>query len=60
MFRLLVLLHLQKLNEWKGNAKIIGLISRDEALHMSGTQSILKILASGKDDPEFKDCMIAT
>ena len=46
----------------EGNAKIIGLISRDEALHMSGTQNILKILASGKDDPEFKeiadDCFV--
>jgi len=39
----------------EGNAKIISLISRDEALHMSGTQNILKLLASGKDDPEFKE-----
>lgn len=38
----------------EGNAKIISLISRDEALHMSGTQSMLKILASGVDDIEFK------
>lgn len=39
----------------EGNAKIISLISRDEALHMSGTQNILKILASGKDDSEMKE-----
>ena len=39
----------------EGNAKIIGLISRDEALHMSGTQNILKIFASGDDDPEMKE-----
>lgn len=39
----------------EGNAKIIGLISRDEALHMSGTQNILKIMASGDDDPEMKE-----
>lgn len=38
----------------EGNAKIIGLISRDEALHMSGTQNMLKILASGDDDLDFK------
>lgn len=37
----------------EGNAKIIGLISRDEALHMSGTQNILKILASGAEGEEF-------
>jgi len=39
----------------EGNAKIIGLISRDEALHMSGTQSMLKLLASGDDDLEMKE-----
>lgn len=39
----------------EGNAKIIGLISRDEALHMSGTQNMLKLLASGVDDPEMKE-----
>lgn len=39
----------------EGNAKIIGLISRDEALHMSGTQNMLKLLASGDDDPEMKE-----
>lgn len=39
----------------EGNAKIISLISRDEALHMSGTQNILKLLASGSDGQEFKE-----
>lgn len=37
----------------EGNAKIIGLISRDEALHMSGTQSMLGVLSSGSEDPDF-------
>lgn len=39
----------------EGNAKIIKLIARDEALHLTGTQNILNTLASGKDDPEFKE-----
>lgn len=38
----------------EGNAKIIKLIARDEALHLSGTQFMLTTLASGKDDPEMK------
>lgn len=37
----------------EGNAKIIRLIARDEALHLSGTQHILGILRSGQDDPEY-------
>uniref|UniRef100_A0AB39C6I9 ribonucleoside-diphosphate reductase n=1 Tax=Staphylococcus phage Pel53 TaxID=3234048 RepID=A0AB39C6I9_9CAUD len=37
----------------EGNAKIIRLIARDEALHLTGTQHMLNILASGKDDPEM-------
>lgn len=37
----------------EGNAKIIRLIARDEALHLTGTQHILNILRSGRDDPEF-------
>jgi ribonucleoside-diphosphate reductase beta chain len=37
----------------EGNAKIIKLIARDEALHLTGTQHILQIMARGKDDPEF-------
>lgn len=39
----------------EGNAKIIKLIARDEALHLNGTQHILQILASGKDDPEMAE-----
>lgn len=35
----------------EGNAKIIKLIARDEALHLTGTQHILQIMAAGKDDP---------
>lgn len=37
----------------EGNAKIIKLIARDEALHLTGTQHILQIMAKGKDDPDF-------
>ncbi|WP_420591993.1 class Ia ribonucleoside-diphosphate reductase subunit beta [Bacterioplanoides sp.] len=39
----------------EGNAKIIKLIARDEALHLTGTQHILQIMARGKDDPEFAE-----
>lgn len=37
----------------EGNAKIIKLIARDEALHLTGTQHMLNILRSGDDDPEM-------
>lgn len=37
----------------EGNAKVIKLIARDEALHLSGTQNMITILAEGKDDPEM-------
>ena len=37
----------------EGNAKIIKLIARDEAVHLTGTQHILNLWASGKDDPEM-------
>ncbi len=37
----------------EGNAKIIRLIARDEALHLTGTQHILNIMQSGQDDPEM-------
>ncbi|WP_152086038.1 class Ia ribonucleoside-diphosphate reductase subunit beta [Pseudoalteromonas sp. A25] len=37
----------------EGNAKIIKLIARDEALHLSGTQHMLNIMQDGKDDPEM-------
>lgn len=39
----------------EGNAKIIKLIARDEALHLTGTQHMLQIMARGNDDPEFAD-----
>jgi ribonucleoside-diphosphate reductase beta chain len=38
----------------EGNAKIIKLIARDEALHLTGTQHILNNWISGRDDPEMK------
>jgi len=38
----------------EGNAKIIKLIARDEALHLTGTQHIINNWMSGKDDPEMK------
>lgn len=38
----------------EGNAKIIKFISRDESLHLVGTQRMLNLLKSGKDDPAFK------
>ena len=38
----------------EGNAKIIKLIARDEALHLTGTQHILNNWMSGRDDPEVK------
>lgn len=42
----------------EGNAKIIRLIARDEALHLTGTQQMLNILGSGKDDADFKQIAI--
>ncbi len=39
----------------EGNAKIIRLIARDEALHLTGTQHILNIMQSGQDDPEMAE-----
>ncbi|NLY63467.1 MAG: ribonucleotide-diphosphate reductase subunit beta [Alcaligenaceae bacterium] len=39
----------------EGNAKIIKLIARDEALHLTGTQHMLNILRSGDDDPEMAE-----
>lgn len=39
----------------EGNAKIIKLIARDEALHLTGTQHIINNWKSGKDDPEMKE-----
>ncbi len=44
----------------EGNAKIIKMIARDEALHLNGTQHILNLMQLGKDDPEMveiaKEC----
>ncbi|MGX2969262.1 class Ia ribonucleoside-diphosphate reductase subunit beta [Ursidibacter sp. B-7004-1] len=37
----------------EGNAKIIKFIARDEALHLTGTQHILNLMAYGKDDDDF-------
>lgn len=42
----------------EGNAKIIKLIARDEALHLTGTQHMLNLMASGTDDPDFKQIAI--
>lgn len=39
----------------EGNAKIIKLIARDEALHLTSTQHILNIMKSGVDDPEMAE-----
>jgi ribonucleoside-diphosphate reductase beta chain len=39
----------------EGNAKIIKLIARDEALHLTGTQTILNLWRTGKDDLEMKE-----
>ena len=39
----------------EGNAKIIKLIARDEALHLTGTQHMLQLMAEGKDDPEMAE-----
>ncbi|TCS41579.1 class Ia ribonucleoside-diphosphate reductase subunit beta [Reinekea marinisedimentorum] len=39
----------------EGNAKLIKLIARDEALHLSGTEFILRQWRSGMDDPDMRD-----
>ncbi|WP_256663514.1 class Ia ribonucleoside-diphosphate reductase subunit beta [Pseudomonas sp. C27(2019)] len=39
----------------EGNAKIIRLIARDEALHLTGTQHIINIMQDGHDDPEMAE-----
>lgn len=39
----------------EGNAKIIKLIARDEALHLNGTQHMLNLMMSGRDDPEMAE-----
>lgn len=44
----------------EGNAKIIKMIARDEALHLTGTQHMLNLWRNGQDDPEMaeiaRDC----
>ncbi|MBM7035925.1 class Ia ribonucleoside-diphosphate reductase subunit beta [Vibrio ulleungensis] len=37
----------------EGNAKIIKLIARDEALHLNGTQHMVNLLRNGQDDFTF-------
>ncbi|MCP3896312.1 class Ia ribonucleoside-diphosphate reductase subunit beta [Moraxella sp.] len=37
----------------EGNAKIIKMIARDEALHLNGTQHMINLMRSGRDDPEM-------
>ena len=37
----------------EGNAKIIKLIARDEALHFNGTQHIINMMKNGEDDPDM-------
>ncbi|WP_432481695.1 class Ia ribonucleoside-diphosphate reductase subunit beta [Moraxella sp. ZY200743] len=39
----------------EGNAKIIKMIARDEALHLNGTQHMINLMQYGKDDPEMVD-----
>ncbi|MCP1065878.1 ribonucleotide-diphosphate reductase subunit beta [Serratia symbiotica] len=42
----------------EGNAKIIKLIARDEALHLTGTQHMLNLIRSGADDPETAEIAV--
>ncbi|ANZ22408.1 ribonucleotide-diphosphate reductase subunit beta [Buchnera aphidicola (Diuraphis noxia)] len=42
----------------EGNAKIIRLIARDEALHLTGTQHILNILSNIENDEEMKNIIL--
>ncbi|WP_163931862.1 class Ia ribonucleoside-diphosphate reductase subunit beta [Paraferrimonas sp. SM1919] len=37
----------------EGNAKIIRLIARDEALHLNGTQQMINLMRNGRDDIEM-------
>ncbi|CAN8142707.1 ribonucleoside-diphosphate reductase 1 subunit beta [uncultured Thiomicrorhabdus sp.] len=39
----------------EGNAKVIKLIARDEALHLSGTQNMIMLMRRGEDDPEMAE-----
>ncbi|QCI17585.1 ribonucleotide-diphosphate reductase subunit beta [Buchnera aphidicola (Acyrthosiphon lactucae)] len=42
----------------EGNAKIIRLIARDEALHLTGTQHILNLLSNIKNDENMEDVIL--
>lgn len=42
----------------EGNSKIIKMIARDEALHLTGTQHMLNMMRSGVDDPEMAQIAI--
>ncbi|MCG6817956.1 class Ia ribonucleoside-diphosphate reductase subunit beta [Moraxella catarrhalis] len=37
----------------EGNAKIIKMIARDEALHLNGTQNMINLMRQGRDDPDM-------
>ena len=50
----LVVLLLVSLNSWKGSAKIISLIARDENLHLAITQNIINNWKKG-DDTQMKE-----
>ena len=42
----------------EGNAKIIKLIARDEALHLTSTQHMLNLMRAGSDDPEMAEIAV--
>lgn len=44
-----------ELGKMEGNAKTIGLISRDEKLHLAITQNVLNKWRKGQDDPEMEE-----
>ena len=52
----LVTVSLRELME--GNAKIIKLIARDEALHLTSTQHMLNLMRAGSDDPEMAEIAV--
>lgn len=41
----------------EGNAKVIKLIARDEAIHLAATQQMMRIWREGRDDLEMKGLM---
>lgn len=42
----------------EGNAKIIKLVCRDEACHLSATQNIIGLWRTGQDDPEMAELWV--